>query len=100
MRPPIDCEALRVLEEVDDLLDLVLRFVDAGDVRERDRHELRVDRPRFLERRHAAGDRAEQREAGEAEQQQAEAPWRRSRSPRASLRRPSRRSGCRAAPGR
>ena len=36
MRPPMAAEAPRLAEEVDDLLDLVLRLVDAGDVLERD----------------------------------------------------------------
>ena len=65
-------EPRRVLQEVDDLADLVLGFVHAGDVLERDGDFLRVDGPRLLERRHAAGHHAEEREAGEAEEQEAE----------------------------
>ena len=36
MRPPSDEKRSGCLQEVDDFLDLVLRFVDAGDVLERD----------------------------------------------------------------
>ena len=65
-------EALRLLEELDDFADLVLRLVDAGHIGKRHVDELRIDGARPLERRHAARDRSEEREAGDAEQQQAE----------------------------
>ena len=51
IRPPIAAEPARLLQEIDDLPHFVLGFVDAGDVIERDRHVLRIDRPHFLERR-------------------------------------------------
>src|SRR5207248_9996831 len=60
-------EALRLLQEVDDFTDLILRLVYAGDIRERYLHELRIDRARLLECRHAAGHRAEERETREGQ---------------------------------
>ena len=70
--PPADRgEPRRLLEEIDDLAHLVLGFVDAGDVLERDRHVLRVDRPHFLERRYAPA-HAKQHQTGDPEHDQTE----------------------------
>ena len=65
-------EPRRVLQEVDDFLNLVLGLVHARDVLERDGHGLGIDRARLLERRHTTGDHAEQRQPGEAEEDQAQ----------------------------
>ena len=73
IRPPIDSKRRGLLQEVDDLADLVLRLVHAGDVLERDGDLLQVDGARPLERRHAAGHHAVEHQAGDAEEEQAHA---------------------------
>ena len=68
---PNRCEAHRILQEVDDLLHLVLGFVHTGNVLERHRDSLGVDRPRLFKRRDAARHHPEQRETSEAKEDEA-----------------------------
>ena len=70
MRPPIEAKRSGILEEVDNLADFVLGFVDAGDVGEGDGHLLQVDGACLFQRRHLAGDDAVHRQAGETEEEQ------------------------------
>ena len=72
-------EAAGLAEEVDDLLHFLLRLVDAGDVRERDRGGFLVGLARLaFERRNAARRDAIEREAEHAEEADAEREARRS----------------------
>ena len=68
MRPPMRREALRMAQEVDDLLDLVLRLVDAGDVLEGDDLIAALGELRAARRVDAARGRAVDREADQREE--------------------------------
>ena len=63
----------RLAQEIDDLLDFLLRLVDAGDVGERDVGPFRIGLARLaLERRNASRRDAIQRDAEHADESQAE----------------------------
>ena len=63
-------KASGVLEEVDDLLHLVLRFVYARDVGERHGDRLRINRPRLLERGYPARHHPIERQPGKTKEQE------------------------------